>query len=618
MAIATEQIVTQYVADASGHMRAVSQIKTSQEQLTKAVEDSGKAQAKAAGGAADALAKLQIGFGGLKGALDFVKGSWNELSQAQTLATASGAISITSMQTASAGLIEKMDLLKLAAAGQTGAFKLNQKQMDNVAGAVRALTRDGKDQTEVINKLTDAITKGTGQGLDDFGIMLDSTGDKTKDFTLLMDALEKKSNSVKNATLSQSEAMKQTGVTFADSMSKIRQSIGEIVVALQPLIGAIADLTSTAAGWISNITDFTNVMIDGAKAAMGSDSADARLRKRFTPTASAFEQWQMGGNTGTRADFEKLQAEFQLKWEKDRADAALGAHVIFDAGTNFRDGAKYLGQLIGAGAGMLKKPKKGGDGAASETWADIQYERDMEFAQSELDYQIKITAERRAQAELMAEWRASVDASANQAMNEQLDSAAAALTAMRDNLQEIATLNQQDSLITKLFGSSQEIDALTIAFDGLNGAVTASMDAWIGGSMGAGEAARKFAADYIGTQAKMMAVEALKFGAYAIGALAQGDLVHAPMYALTAAKFAAGAALAGVVAAGLGGSGGSGSSASGGNSSAPNTFSQPTQPSGAVIVYGDAFANDSPRMRQRNAQRLVALAHQDGQGARGN
>lgn len=51
MAIATEQIVTQYVADASGHMRAVSQIKTLQEQLTKAVEDSGKAQAKAAGGA---------------------------------------------------------------------------------------------------------------------------------------------------------------------------------------------------------------------------------------------------------------------------------------------------------------------------------------------------------------------------------------------------------------------------------------------------------------------------------------------------------------------------------------------------------------------------------------
>lgn len=617
MAIATEQIVTQYVADASGHMRAVSQIKTSQEQLTKAVEDSGKAQAKAAGGAADALAKLQIGFGGLKGALDFVKGSWNELSQAQTLATASGAISITSMQTASAGLIEKMDLLKLAAAGQTGAFKLNQKQMDNVAGAVRALTRDGKDQTEVINKLTEAITKGTGQGLDDFGIMLDSTGDKTKDFTLLMDALEKKSNSVKNATLSQSEAMKQTGVTFADSMSKIRQSIGEIVVALQPLIGAIADLTSTAAGWISNITDFGSMLKDVYTDVTG--STDDATGRHLVARRTSFEEYRAGKGQDNWAEFLDSQGQFQDKLDKDRAETRGAALAILDATSGMRDGINIVGKLIGAGAGKLKKgDKPKGSGSASESWADVQYERDMEFAQSELDYQIKITAERRAQAELMAEWRASVDASANQAMNEQLDSAAAALTAMRDNLQEIATLNQQDSLITKLFGSSQEIDALTIAFDGLNGAVTASMDAWIGGSMGAGEAARKFAADYIGTQAKMMAVEALKFGAYAIGALAQGDLVHAPMYALTAAKFAAGAALAGVVAAGLGGSGGSGSSASGGNSSAPNTFSQPTQPSGAVIVYGDAFANDSPRMRQRNAQRLVALAHQDGQGARGN
>lgn len=617
MAIATEQIVTQYVADASGHMRAVSQIKTSQEQLTKAVEDSAKAQGKAASSASDMLAKMQLGFGGVKGAMDIAKASWNELSQAQTLATASGAVSITAMQTASAGLVEKMDLLKLAAAGQTGAFKLNQKQMNDVAGAVRALTRDGKDQADVINKLTDAITKGTGQGLDDFGIMLDSTGDKTKDFTLLMDALEKKSNSVKNATLSQSEAMKQTGVTFADSMSQIKQSIGQIVVALQPLISAVADLTSTAAGWISNITDFTNVMIDGAKAAMGSDSAGRRLQNRFTRSSTSFEEYTIGGGQDNWQTFLDNQGQFQDKLDKDRIDTQGAARAIVDATNGMRDGINLVGKLIGAGASKVKKPGKTGGGSA-DTWADVQYDRDLEFAQAELDYQIKITAERRAQAELMDQWRASVEASANGAMNEQLDSAAAALTALRDNLQEIAMLNQQDSLITKLFGSSQEIDALTIAFDGLNGAVTASMDAWIGGSMGAGEAARKFAADYIGTQAKMMAVEALKFGAYAIGALAQGDLVHAPMYALTAAKFAAGAALAGVVAAGLGGSGGSGSSASGGNSSAPNTFSQPTQPSGAIIVYGDSFADDSPRMRQRKAQQMLATATGNSQGARGN
>lgn len=615
MAIATEQIVTQYVADASGHMRAVSQIKTSQEQLTKAVEDSAKAQGKAASSAADMLAKMQLGFGVVKGAMDIAKASWNELSQAQTLATASGAVSITAMQTASAGLVEKMDLLKLAAAGQTGAFKLNQKQMNDVAGAVRALTRDGKDQADVINKLTDAITKGTGQGLDDFGIMLDSTGDKTKDFTLLMDALEKKSNSVKNATLSQSEAMKQTGVTFADSMSKIRQSIGEIVVALQPLIGAIADLTSTAAGWISNITDFTNVMIDGAKAAMGSDSAGRRLQNRFTRSSTSFEEYTIGGGQDNWQTFLDNQGQFQDKLDKDRIDTQGAARAIVDATNGMRDGINLVGKLIGAGASKVKKPGKTGGGSA-DTWADVQYDRDMAFAQAELDYQIRITAERQAQAVLMAEWRASVDASANAAMNEQLDAAAASMNQLIENLKYIG---QEHSNLAEIFGPIEDITLYADAFNMLTGAVGAAMDAWIDGTGNAGEAVRHLIADTLKAEAKGMAVQALKHGAYAIGSLAFGDVAGASAHGKAALMFAGGAVAAGLAANQLGTSAGDSASApGGGGGGAPSTYNQQAQPTGAIIVYGDSFADDSPRMRQRKAQQMLATATGNSQGARGN
>ncbi len=253
-----------------------------------------------------------------------------------------------------------------------------------------------------LTQTIDAITKGTGQGLDDFGIMLDSTGDKTKDFTLLMDALEKKSNSVKNATLSQSEAMRQTGVTFADSMSKIRQSIGEIVVALQPLIGAIADLTSTAAGWISNITDFGSMLKDVYTDVTG--STDDATGRHLVARRTSFEEYRAGKGQDNWAEFLDSQGQFQDKLDKDRAETRGAALAILDATSGMRDGINIVGKLIGAGAGKLKKgDKPKGSGSASESWADVQYERDIEFAQAELDYQIKITAERRAQAELMAE-----------------------------------------------------------------------------------------------------------------------------------------------------------------------------------------------------------------------
>jgi len=236
MAIATEQIVTQYLADASGHMRAVSQIVTAQKGMTKSVEETTAATAKAGNSATEFLSKWKIGAGSISAVVGAMKSGFDELLKSQRLTFAAGSASISSLAAASGGLLERMDLLRIAAAGQTGAFKLTQQQMDNAAGAIRALTRDGNDQAKVMDKVLDAITKGTGGGLDDFGIIIDKTSSKVGDFNALMAALETQSNRVKGSALTQGESIAQLGVSFSDSMSKIKISIGQIVVALQPLV----------------------------------------------------------------------------------------------------------------------------------------------------------------------------------------------------------------------------------------------------------------------------------------------------------------------------------------------------------------------------------------------
>lgn len=173
--------------------------------------------------------------------------------------------------------------------------------------------------------------------------------------------------------------------------------------------------------------------------------------------------------------------------------------------------------------------------------------------------------------------------------------------------------NAQESQLSKVFGPLTEFGAYAAAFDTLSGAIGSALGAWIDGSMSAGKAFKAFIAEAVKGLAVQMTIEALKHGAYAIGSLAMGNFAGAALHGKAAAGFAAGAVAAAVAAKGLHSGSGSGASASGGGYSpgAPATIGG--SPSGApganvTIVYGDSFAEDSPRSRQLIATRLVRRA----------
>jgi hypothetical protein len=179
---------------------------------------------------------------------------------------------------------------------------------------------------------------------------------------------------------------------------------------------------------------------------------------------------------------------------------------------------------------------------------------------------------------------------------------------------------QNETMLSKTFGKVGDLDLYKKGFDALTTTVGSMYDAIVSGSEPAAQAIRKAIGASVEAVGKQMSIEALKEAAYAIGDLAIGNVAGAGQHATAAAEFAAGAIIAGVVASELGAgssgssssgsSGSSGGSSGGGGSSSGGSSSGSATPatSAPVIVIGNSFADDTPRMRQNKAQQLVSLA----------
>lgn len=174
------------------------------------------------------------------------------------------------------------------------------------------------------------------------------------------------------------------------------------------------------------------------------------------------------------------------------------------------------------------------------------------------------------------------------------------------------------------FGKLDEINAYKLAFDGLGGSVTSAMQAWIDGSMSAGQAAKKFAGEYLSTVAATLAIEALKEGAYAVASSIPGPFFNPAAtagHAAAAAQYGVAAAAAAGMAKALGGGAAPTPSGAGAGATGADGFGStardhrdgstgPLSPdsgrANTIVIYESTFAEGSARFRRQRAQRVVA------------
>lgn len=186
---------------------------------------------------------------------------------------------------------------------------------------------------------------------------------------------------------------------------------------------------------------------------------------------------------------------------------------------------------------------------------------------------------------------------------------------------------RRTSLIEAVFGPIEEVDLYKQSFTDLgrvftafSDAVGSSYEAIVTGQGSVSQAFKKMFADGLLAMGKSSAIEALRETALGFGSLALGPLggASASMHFQSAAMHAGVAVAAGVAAHALGAGGGASTGAAGvsgggsSSSSASNSggFSGQQQGPGerVIVVMGDSFSSDSPRMRQLQAERAVNLA----------
>jgi hypothetical protein len=394
----------------------------------------------------------------------------------------------------------------------------------------------------------------------------------------------------------------------SNAMDSVQASIGKTVASMEPLISGVAR--------------FVTLLSDAG--AMGPLAIGALgLAITGNPAIAAILAL---GAAGGFDDVSSYITNPQAALAAQKAKAAKGAQGALDGVRNFRtpdavdpwaSGASAwdrVGALIGRGATRFMEKRQPAKAARPETeWLALLREHGVIVGAGGREG--NVMEPYKGYSRDSARWQQSYDLKEgfdNQASDRRVSLSGGSGThqGVEDRYKDWQANkagSSNKSRLESMFGPLEEFNAYKAAFDALSGAASAAMSAWIDGSMSAGEAFKRFIGESLKAVASQMLVESLKHAAFAIGSAAFGDMGGAGKHAAAAVAFGAGAVIAGGAAKVLG-SGGSG----GGRPSAP-AYSGPNKEGyegrgGVTIVYGDQFADDSPRNRQRTARKLVGQA----------
>jgi hypothetical protein len=579
--IVDSKVVIAVDAETDGARRQMELLRAQQQHFAAEVTKGLESQNKKLEDSISKWAKVSAGIGTAVAAFKFAKVSLDEYARAEDLAAATQGVRIEGLRKAARGLRTDMDLLTFAAKTNAGAHKLTQEQMELAIAAMEVYEDRGHDTAKVVNAITDALVKGKAEGLQQFGVAVEETKDKSQQFAAVVRALRKDVEEAGTQADVGADAWKRHGVTFQNAMSQIKQSIGQIVVAMTPLVGLVADMTS-------GVVDFI----------------------KWTQRSALFNI------------YENSNAQFQRTFNQISEDTDFREGALYSAGSAMSDPLGYGGPRSVAGMEapnpfsierreqeriarilkLLRAKKQRRTGGGGSGGSDVR--ADATAADEEMI--AELVANQNSLAPRVAGGLGRIDSSAFGSSLDVMYGAQGTANADQRYAAWQAS-NQNSSKLAAMFGPIEEFDVYTNAWSMLTGAVTTAVDAWVTGSMSAGKAVKAFFAESLRGMAIELAVKALREGAEAIAALASYNYPAAALHGKAAAAYTVGAIAAGAGARLLG-AGGSTSAGAGGAAAptGPATAPQQAQQTRQVIIaYGDDFADDSPRKRAQQARRLV-------------
>ncbi len=546
-----------------------------------------------------ALTKGAVVLGSVGIAVNFITDSFKEYGEHSRLVATTAGINIDKLSDSFKGLVNEHELLTFAAQTQTGVLKLNQGEMNTVAEAAVALKNRGFDLGESIKKLTDAAVKGKVGGLDDLGLSIKEGGSRAETTKNLMNAL----NGV----------IKESGTAASNSADDVQRLAKE---------------------WDDAVSAVKRYTVEALKAPnVGDmfDEAERQIARGRGDATGVGEMMRRGANGGSSANV---------------TSGFLGG---FDS-ANARASEERARQALAAGIGRGRQNVRDsetiemGDDDLSDDYRALKEKR----AEAQKKYDAEQEKQAIRHAEIMMKireaWRKSVD-DKNKADDFALANAGKEMTSEQIANQMGfgsltagtggAALPDEDKIrkqgyLEAALGPVEQFDAyqegfakLGETFNAFGSAVGAGYEAIVTGQGSASAAFRKVMADGLMAIGKSSLIEALRETALGFGSLALGPLggVSAAMHFKAAALHGAVAVAAGLAASGMGaGSQGSasGNAPASNNSAGANGGVSTGGGNGGMrkaeslrpitIIVGDAFSEDSPRMRATRAREAVDRA----------
>jgi len=618
----TSEILVEMKMDASQPKRELQELKNFQSALG---EEEGKRAAERnthLGEWVERLGKVTLAVVAIHEVSEFLWDGWKDGVKDARLATQAIGVDLEKLTEATRGLIAENDLLAFAAKANHSAFKNSQQDIENAGKAIIALEHRGVDAAEAMDAVTRALVEGKTKGLEPYGIVVDkhiqdlqnlgeenlTLAQKTEIHTKAMQSLKTVADEVSDSQDDVGDSMQRSQVKLANAWDDIKKELGKLVIAFQPVIEALAKVLTLA----TSIAQAAGATIGGDVGSMY--SKNSLLGRNNMGAAFAMAQSAAGGDLlrqqqgmnrigaiaqdlgerfnsyyvdSSTIDIDKYEWKRDEAAEKKAAEAALvlaAQKILRSVSAPGRDYTLGFntdtmnGGIAAAGSSLLNMPGMDANMSSLEKYEAFRQKTGV-----------------------------SVD-NLEKGQREMID--AADLKQVLQYAQEF--LNQKtDSVLEKTFGPVGQFDLYKKGFESLTGGIGRMYEAVVSGSESGIGAFQKFIAAQVAAEGKLMMVEAVKEGAYAIGNLAYGNFAGAAAHAQAAAEFAAGAVLAGVVASELGYGGGGGSSGpgrgssgggQGGGGSGGGDNSRPI-----IISYGDSFAEDSPRSRQTKAAKLLGL-----------
>ena len=219
----TGAVVMSYKVETDAAKAKIKELSGEQKKAAKEAAEALEKQGKAAESMAAQYAKgSAIIVGGFLAARDGLK----HMREEARLTAGSAGVNIDALSDSWDGLKTRMDLLTLAQAGHRGAWKLTTGQIQLVSEGMRALEAKGYDTERVFEKFTEVMKKGKLEGLDDFGLSLQATGDQTKDLQVLMNALGREVADVGGNFDKTGDSAQRSIVKMENGLSRLRSAAG--------------------------------------------------------------------------------------------------------------------------------------------------------------------------------------------------------------------------------------------------------------------------------------------------------------------------------------------------------------------------------------------------------